>query len=420
MSSEPKKNVKLMLVCGMLLAVAHEAGASGMSPIVGALGEWKPIVDIRARYENVEQVGFARDADAGTIRARLGIETGKAWNTSLLAEGEFVEPFLSNYNSTVNGKSQYPTVADPRTEEVNRLQLTNASIPQTTLTLGRQRIILDDQRFVGNVGWRQNEQTFDALRVVNKGIANLTIDAGYFNQANRVFSKESVQGRYRGDNFLANVAYQTPFGKLTGFSYLLKFDPLNSPVVATRNQSRNDSSATYGARFAGDRPVGPIRLSYAASYAYQTDYGDNLLKFQNDYYLGEINAAFRQFSAGIGLEILDGTGVKGFTTPLATLHKFQGWADKFLTTPANGINDEYASVTWTTKGLGPFDTMSATAIYHDFESKRLAADQGGSEVDLQLLAKWQRVTTILKYADYKTKSLMTDTKKLWVEFTFVW
>ena len=71
----------------------------------------------------------------------------------------------------------YPVVADPESYEINRLQLTNTSIIDTTITLGRQRIVLDDHRFVGNVGWRQNEQTFDALRVVNKHIPNLTIDA---------------------------------------------------------------------------------------------------------------------------------------------------------------------------------------------------------------------------------------------------
>jgi len=419
MSMAMQKKNRLAMTSALLLA-AQGANADGLSPLIGALGEWKPIIEARLRYENVDQVGISKDADAGTLRARLGVETGKAWNTAFLAEGEFVEPFDSNYNSTVNGKTQYPTVADPRTEEINRLQLTNTSLPQTTVTVGRQRINLDDQRFVGAAAWRQNEQTFDAVRVVNKGVTNLTFDVTYFNQVNRVFSKESVQGRYRGDNYLGNVSYQTRFGKISAFGYLLKFEPLHSAVVATRNQSLNDSTATYGARFAGDRPVGPIKLSYAASYAHQTDYGDNLLKFDNDYYFGEITATFRQFSGVVGVELLDGDGVKGFTTPLATLHKFQGWADKFLTTPANGIDDQYATFAWTAKGLGPFDTLTATAVYHDYQVKRLAANQGGSEVGLQLAAKWQRVTSILKYAEYNTNSLFTDTRKIWVEFNFVW
>ena len=120
------------------------------------------------------------DAEAGTVRARLGVETGKAWNTALLIEGEFVTPFITDYrpDPTVATMLTYPLVPDPEAYELNRAHLTNTSIANTTITLGRQRINIDDQRFVGNVGWRQNEQTFDALRVVNKpGGGEFTIAA---------------------------------------------------------------------------------------------------------------------------------------------------------------------------------------------------------------------------------------------------
>ena len=38
-------------------------------------------------------------------------------------------------------------------------------------------------------------------------------------------------------------------------------------------------------------------------------------------------------------ESLEGNGARGFSTPLATLHAFQGWADVFLNTPADGVDD---------------------------------------------------------------------------------
>src|SRR5262245_54416617 len=210
----------------------------------------KPIVDARLRYEGVDQEGFANEAEAVTMRARLGFERRKAWETSLLAEGEFVWPLVDRYDSTVNGNTTYPVVADPESYEFNRLQLTNTSLPMTTMTLGRQRIILDDHRFVGNVGWRQNEQTFDSLRLVNKSIENLTIDVAYVDQVNRVFGKESPEGRYEGDSILANVAYQWSIGKLTAYGYRLQFDPIAGVPAAA-----GDSSMTYGLRFAGERPA---------------------------------------------------------------------------------------------------------------------------------------------------------------------
>ncbi len=160
----------------------------------------------------------------------------------------------------------YPVVADPESYAFNRFTLTNTSIPGTTLTLGRQRILLDDQRFVGNVGWRQNEQTFDAFRVVNKSVKNLVLDATYLNRVNRVFGEDSPQGTYEGDTVLLNASYQTRIGKITGFGYLLEFDPIAGVPAAA-----NDSTSTYGLRFAGEAPAGKVKIGYLASWASQSD-----------------------------------------------------------------------------------------------------------------------------------------------------
>ena len=157
-------------------------------------------------------------------------------------------------------------------------QLTNTSLPGTTLTLGRQRILLDDQRFVGNVGWRQNEQTFDAFRVVNKSVKNLVLDATYLNRVNRVFGEDSPQGTYKGDTVLLNASYQTKVGKITGFGYLLEFDPIVGVPAAA-----GDSTSTYGLRFAGEAPAGKVKIGYLASWASQSDAGVNPLSFDLDY-----------------------------------------------------------------------------------------------------------------------------------------
>ncbi len=188
----------------------------------------KPIVDARLRTEDVDQLGLANDANAITLRARLGFETGKAWNTSLLVEGEAVVPLENDYrpDPSVPTMVTYPVVPDPESYEVNRFQLVNTSLPGTTLTLGRQRILLDDQRFVGNVGWRQNEQTFDAFRIVNKSVKNLVLDATYLNRVNRIFGHDSPQGTYKGDSALLNASYQTKVGKIAAFGYLLQFDDI--------------------------------------------------------------------------------------------------------------------------------------------------------------------------------------------------
>ena len=401
------------MVAAITLLGSAAVGADP-GPVGSALRESKPLFDTRLRFEDVDQEPMAREADALTLRSRIGVETGKAWNTALLAEGEFLWPLGTGYNSTTNRKTLYPVVADPESYEINRLQLVNTSIPATAVTLGRQRIALDDQRFVGNVGWRQNEQTFDALRVVNRSIANLTIDVSYLDQVNRIYGKHSVQGRYNGDNLLANVAYQMPVGKLTAFGYWLQIDPIAGVPAAVR-----DSSATYGLRFAGERALSRIKLGYSGSYATQRSYGDNPLNFANDYHLVELTAAYRQYSFGIGAETLEGNGVKGFTTPLATLHKFQGWADKFLTTPVDGIEDRYLNVGATLKGVGVLDTLALQASYHDYESQR-RSQAYGDEFNVQVAAKYRRFQALVKYAQYHGAGLLTDTAKFWVQVEHIW
>lgn len=408
--SAPKGATSVAIV----LALAHTSAHAAEGEASAALAATKPLIDLRMRYENVDQDPMAEEADALTFRARLGFETGKLWQTSLLAEGEFLTPINTDYNSTTNGKTQYPIVPDRESYEVNRLQLTNASLPATTVTLGRQRILLDDQRFVGNVGWRQNEQTFDALRIVNKSIANLTFDASYVEQVNRIFGKESPQGRYEGDTVLANVSYQWPIGKLTGFGYLLDFEAIPGVPAAVR-----DASKTYGLRFAGEKPLAKAKVGYTASYATQDDYADNPISYENDYYLLELTGSVAQYSLGFGFEVLEGDGVKGFTTPLATLHKFQGWVDKFLVTPANGIEDRYVNAGVTFKAVGPLDSLSALLSYHTYEAERISADYG-SEIDLQLAAKLKRFTATLKYGDYDADTLFTDTTKYWLQVEYAW
>jgi hypothetical protein len=398
-------------VAALSCAVCAAAQADSLRE---ALSLTQPTFDARLRFEAVEQDAFVNQADAVTLRARAGFETGKAWASSLLVEGEAVWPLKSDYNSTTNGNVAYPVVADPESYEINRLQLTNGALPGTVVTLGRQRITLDDQRFVGAVGWRQNEQTFDSLRAINTSLANTTFDVAYVSQVNRIFGKESLQGRFAGDSVLANVSYQLPLGKLAVCGYWLDFENLAGVPAAVR-----DASETLGLRFTGEKPLPAFKIGYAAAYAVQSEHADNPLAFELDYLLLELSGAYKHFTVGVGLESLEGDGDKGFTTPLATLHKFQGWADKFLATPADGIEDRYVSAGLNFKALGVFDALGALVSYHSYKAERIAADYG-AEINVQAAASIGRFTGSLKYANYEADALFTDTAKFWVQVEYAW
>ncbi len=181
-----------------------------------------------------------------------------------------------------------------------------------------------------------------ALRVVNKSVKNLTVDVTYLDQVNRVFGKDSPVGRYHGDNYLANVAYQLPLGKLTGFAYLTDFD-----------EAPRDSAQTLGMRFAGEKPVQKVKVAWlrlvgAADRNARTIRSTSRRTSTPPSSTG----TFRQYSLGVGYEVMEGNGVRGFSTPLATLHKFDGWADKFLTTPPNGLERRYVTARLHDEGAG--------------------------------------------------------------------
>lgn len=414
-----KMNIVLAGSVAMLLA--WSAHADDAASLKTAMAATKPLIDLRLRTEDVDQDGIANGAHATTLRARLGFETGKAWNTSLLVEGEGVVALQDDYrpDPSVAAMTTYPVVTDAEDYEVNRFQLTNSSLPGTTVTLGRQRILLDDQRFIGNSGWRQNEQTFDALRLVNKSVKNLVLDATYLNRVNRVNGPDSPQGAYKGDSFLLNAGYQTMVGKFSAFGYLLDFEPILD-IPAGLDPVR-DSSSTFGLRFAGERAVGKVKLAYTASYAQQTDYAGNPLDFDLGYLFGELNVTFRQFGLGIAKEVMEGDGAKGFGAPLSTLHKFQGWADKFTTTPANGIDDLYLTASLAFKTVGVFDSLALVTTWHDYEAEHISLDYG-DELNLSLAARIRKTSLMLKYADYQAGDLGSprDTRKLWAQIEFAW
>lgn len=386
-------------------AFASAAPASGAETWGEALAEGDVIVDLRARVESVEQDGFADSADALTNRLRVGFQTAPLKGTAFLAEGVVVDDLVSDYNSTTNGQAQYPVVADPADfAAINRLALTNKSLERTTLTFGRQRITLDDQRFVGNVGWRQHEQTFDALRA-QWGGTKLETDLTYASQVNCVFGPDSPQGKWEGGVVLANFGFASPAGTITLFDYYLDIDG----VAAA-------STHTVGLKLAGSKPIGKLTGTYALAYARQAEAGANAADVDADYELVEAGVSLAKVGVALGHELLGGDGVAAFSTPLATLHAFQGWADKFLATPADGIEDAYLRVSVPLGKRGRF-TSAAAAVFHDYEAD-LGSARYGEELDLQFVARTERMTLTAKYADYRAAGLFTDTEKLWLQVDY--
>lgn len=353
---------------------------------------------LRYRYENVDQSGIAEQAHASTLLTRINYTTATLKGVSALLEFDNVtEIGNDNYNSTVNGHTDHPVVADPKGTEVNQasLQFKNKELH---VVAGRQRINLDDQRFVGGVAWRQNEQTFDGYRVVYKPTESLKFDYSYVFNVNRIFGEDSNKSDLHGKLHFANAAYQVNKQfNVSVFAYLYDFDA----ALASSTQ-------TMGVRATGQLSDS---LSYTLSYATQQDYADNPNSFDADYILAELKGKVSKLGWKVGYELLGSDNNIGFSTPLATGHKFQGFADKFLATPGNGLADLYFGVN------GQLADIKLSATYHFFDSDAQSIDYG-QELDLTAAyALSSNCNVLFKYAMYNADDYATDTDKVWLMLT---
>ncbi len=378
----------------------------------------KPLADFRLRWENVDQDGLDRDANAVTLRGRAGAElTSGDW--SLLAEGEATLALVEHYDSGVHGKIRYPIVADPENIELNRLQLQYRGLKKALFTVGRQRINIEDQRFVGSVGWRQNEQTFNAGRFEYGDPKGVKADVTYSWSVRTIWGIDGRDARQQaigGNNVFATVSHPTPVGTLSGFAFIVDQDE-------AQVQGYRLSSQSYGLRLAGSRSLSRQgKLNYALSYASQSDHHRNPNDYRSDYWLADLGLELGSARFGLGHERLcadDGVPFTSFQTPLATLHKFQGWADKFLTTPPNGVRDWYGSAGYGWKKAAGLDAINATIVYHRFNSDRLDLHYG-NEWDALISAKKGRWTATAKLAAYNADDFASDTRKFWLQLEWAY
>jgi hypothetical protein len=341
-------------------------------------------IAFRYRYEFVDRDTprpglpgdpVTKNANASTIRTRLVYKTAEWHDLFATVNMDDVRTvFVNDYNSTRNGQTQYPAVADPTGTDLNLASLTYTGLEDGKVVLGRQRIIRDNARFVGNVVWRQNEQTYDAISIDYEFLDKGEVFYGYVDRVKRIFGPNdgTPTGSWQSDSHLFDARYEfTPLLKLSGFAYLLDFD--NAAAF---------SSQTLGLRLAGKTDsAGSLDVSYLVSYAQQQDYKNNPNNYDQGYYIAEFGLDWERYGLKGGYEVLEGSGTAGesFQTPLATLHKFNGLTDQFLVTPGGGLQDAY--IQGTAKGKrGKF-----SLVYHDFSAQTGGADYGR---ELDFIANW--------------------------------
>ncbi len=407
---------RLILIMACLIPFAFVSAQE--NDLGQAITSGKVHVALRFRYEHVEQDNFVEDANAAPLRIRLNYKTGD-WNSwSAFAEFDHIaEVVLNDYNSgagTSPGRTQYPVVADPKGSDLNQLYLQYSPSDDWQLHLGREKIILDNQRFVGPVGWRQNEQTYDGLSLTIRSIPSTELFYSYIENVNRIFVDKVPAGDNSVNTHLLNAKIKLGDAwSLTPYAYYID----NENVLSF-------STSTYGARLTGTAAAGEGTISFTAELATQSDAADNPVDYDADYaHINVLWTAKSGLALGAAFESLGGDAVSAgmsFRTPLATLHAFQGWADMFILpgtiTPDSGIDDLYLTFKYKA------GSWNLQAVYHDFSSEAGSSDYG-TELDFSAGRKLgDRYGLLLKAALFSADSTSpvpshVDTNKFWIMLT---
>lgn len=387
----------------MLKASVAIASVLILSPAQGqdlsqALKEGSLDLQLRYRLEAVDQENLPENALANTLRTRLTAKSGNWQGVRAVLEFDYVtELFDKDYNDTLNGNSDYPVVADPAGADLNQAFLRYKGNEGLTLDLGRQRILHSNQRFVGSVGWRQQEQTFDGFRLQYQAAQNLHLDYAYVSRVNRIFGPDSAAGQLDGKLHLLNMIHQLGDGhQWQVFYHHLDFDQALALSNQTLGLDYQFKQSGWGAHLA---------------YARQQEAGEHPADYSTDYLALDGWLKLNAVTLAAGLEILGSDKDQGFITPLATLHKFQGFADKFLSTPALGIEDRWLKLSTRLRDV------DLSLIYHQFLAAEGQGDYG-SEWDAQAGYQFAaNVQLLAKLALYEADEFATDTSKFWLQLS---
>lgn len=375
----------------------------------------KLILNLRPRFEYVDQDGKTSTGQAWTNRALFGWETLPYYGFSVRAEGIAVTRLNDqDYNDTPNFSAQYPTIADPENNDINQLYLDYAGIPDTKLRAGRMSLKLDNTRYVGNVEFRQVMQVFNGAMIENKSIKNVELMYAHFDRVKNVFAIQ----RQTDIDLLRAAWTWMPGNQLIGFGYFQ--DQANT---GQNTGFADNSNRIIGVRANGAYPISKDwKVPYTAEFAKQDDYAGGDSRIDAHYWRAGVGIQYGPTFIRFDHETLSSNaGQYAFQTPLGTNHLFQGWADQFLVTPAQGILDNYITLGATIKGL---------VLYSEIHSFRSDVDKirYGSEIDVGATYPFtKRLTGKFEFAAFHEDDILTptgarkrDTTKVWVTMIYNW
>jgi hypothetical protein len=355
----------LVVLCGMLAAplAAQEAPRVSFSGEARFRGEW-----------DGRTVGVGDDA-ATLSRIRLGARA-----------------------ALIDWIAAYAQIQDARAWGTESNTLTDASADQLDLhqgfvelgrtdkvaaRVGRQEMILGDERLVGASGWNNTGRSFDGVRMLGT-VGKVEWAALWMNVAER----DALQPT--GTDPQANQGEGDDGWLLGGFA-TTKVGGMTAELTALADKDAvTAESYTVNLRLHG--AAGALQYEGAGAYQFGPDRSAFLVS-------GRAGIAAERASLAAQLDVLSGDDdpgagdEKAFNTLYATNHKFYGYMDYFLNVP--GQLDEAGLVDAMLRAS--LDLSSVTRLRADAHHFRVARERGGEHTlgtEVDLVGTW----TMARYA----------------------
>lgn len=373
----------------------------------------------RPRIAHMEDDPSGRTASA-LFRFQLKSQWQESFNT--LIEVDHVE--LAWEDDFSNGVffNNKPSIPDAGGTDLNQFLLNYSATNHLSFSIGREVIKFANQRFVGSNGFWQNEQSFDAAGFQYEFGTASSVQYRYLNKARRITGAQAGKNLSPSDsnfdaaNGLRPAAFLGVHNHDTHLIHLDYKDLDNLKLSAyfyeiNIVEAKTLSNRSFGASVEYKNNLDGLRIVSYAELALQkrtSTNSDSLIPYIHlQFELGKNahNLAFHY-------EQLSSKNNVSFVTPLASLHDFNGWNDRFLITPASGLKDYSLRYLWRKSN------WKVDVRYHLF--KRDSDEQKlGNEIDVDFAYRFDRDNTLLlRVADVSSSNgFIQSEKRIMLQFS---
>ena len=393
------------------MAAAADYDIGNTQPgFVPAITGGNPILELRPRYNRIDESDKPLRSEGGTVRAIAGWRSGPWYGLRFTIEGihaDHIGRKRFNDDGALFATSPYPLLPDPRHTGVNQAFAEYASDYGLRAKAGRQVVRMDNQRWISDNDFRQVPQLFDGVRASYGVFEGAEVEAGHFRRM------RDTSGETQDLKLTMLHAAWNPFPGQALAAYAYFHD---QPVHVNFTGFANSSYRVFGVRLEGALRRGcPIEVPYLLEAAQQKPHAGGDARVDARYWRAGAGLATDAWTVRADHETKGSNGgVYGLQTPLTDYYAFNGWTLHFFNTPRNGLRDRWLTGRY---------AVGAVTLYA--EAHRFKSDFGGIDYgrEKDVGVTWEampKVVARLQHARYDpgAGSNQPRIRKTWLTLTY--